>query len=333
MKFPRWLRGYVDLRLALSDHLRVRHGLRGQVLEVGGPCGPQGPLPLSGPFPAPHGGLRGGPVMHGPGMSSGRIHRFSAVRGTVSSCPAPGRWPGSVPQQPDGCTPPAGGGADRKGQGTGQRPPALFPCTTTHADPNGRQGGFMSQSRDAGQPSGLSAAFGGLRHRAGERLALPLYHRCLRRRGLRGRLPALPAGRPAGDDHGIRRGPCVPQQHGAGPESPCRPRAHAGTCSAKIPCGGSYLLSMFYTTVTGWMLAYCWHSFSGNLSGLDTAGRGVLFRQHPGQPLRTGAGHDHRGGRGLPGLRHGRAEGRGARGQGHHGGPADHFWCCWWSAA
>ena len=41
---------------------------------------------------------------------------------------------------------------------------------------------------------------------------------------------------------------------------------------SKIPLWGSYLLSMFYTTVTGWMLAYCWHSFSGNLSGLDTAG-------------------------------------------------------------
>ena len=46
---------------------------------------------------------------------------------------------------------------------------------------------------------------------------------------------------------------------------------------SKIPLWGSYLLSMFYTTVTGWMLAYCWHSFSGNLSGLDTAGVASFF--------------------------------------------------------
>ena len=46
---------------------------------------------------------------------------------------------------------------------------------------------------------------------------------------------------------------------------------------SKIPLWGSYLLSMFYTTVTGWMLAYCWHSFSGNLSGLDAAGVASFF--------------------------------------------------------
>ena len=45
----------------------------------------------------------------------------------------------------------------------------------------------------------------------------------------------------------------------------------------KVALIGSYLLMMFYTTVTGWMLAYCWHSFSGNLSGLDTAGVASFF--------------------------------------------------------
>lgn len=31
---------------------------------------------------------------------------------------------------------------------------------------------------------------------------------------------------------------------------------------------GSYLLMMFYTTVAGWMLAYCWAMSKGDLSGL-----------------------------------------------------------------
>lgn len=30
---------------------------------------------------------------------------------------------------------------------------------------------------------------------------------------------------------------------------------------------GSYILMMFYTTVAGWMMAYCWHIGRGNLSG------------------------------------------------------------------
>lgn len=46
---------------------------------------------------------------------------------------------------------------------------------------------------------------------------------------------------------------------------------------SRIPLWGSYLLSMFYTTVTGWMLAYCWHSLAGNLAGLDTAGVAAFF--------------------------------------------------------
>ncbi len=34
---------------------------------------------------------------------------------------------------------------------------------------------------------------------------------------------------------------------------------------------GSYVLMMFYTVVAGWMLAYCWHTAVGNLSGLTPA--------------------------------------------------------------
>lgn len=40
---------------------------------------------------------------------------------------------------------------------------------------------------------------------------------------------------------------------------------------------GNYLLMMFYTTVSGWMLAYCWYTVSGKLDGLDAAGVGAFF--------------------------------------------------------
>lgn len=40
---------------------------------------------------------------------------------------------------------------------------------------------------------------------------------------------------------------------------------------------GSYLLMMFYTPVTGWMLNYCWYMFSGALNGLDPAQVGGFF--------------------------------------------------------
>lgn len=42
---------------------------------------------------------------------------------------------------------------------------------------------------------------------------------------------------------------------------------------------GSYLLMMFYTTVTGWMLVYCWFMFSGALGHLDAAGVGTFFNE------------------------------------------------------
>ncbi|MDD6180716.1 MAG: sodium-dependent transporter [Desulfovibrionaceae bacterium] len=40
---------------------------------------------------------------------------------------------------------------------------------------------------------------------------------------------------------------------------------------------GSYVLLMFYATVTGWMLGYCWHMGSGALAGADTAALGRFF--------------------------------------------------------
>lgn len=41
---------------------------------------------------------------------------------------------------------------------------------------------------------------------------------------------------------------------------------------------GSYLLMMFYTTVTGWMLSYCWFEFNGSLQGLTPEQTGSFFQ-------------------------------------------------------
>ncbi len=40
---------------------------------------------------------------------------------------------------------------------------------------------------------------------------------------------------------------------------------------------GNYLLMMFYTTVAGWMMAYCFYTASGRLAGLDADGVGAFF--------------------------------------------------------
>lgn len=48
---------------------------------------------------------------------------------------------------------------------------------------------------------------------------------------------------------------------------------------------GNYLLMMYYTTVAGWMLYYCFATATGKLSGLDTAGIAGHFSDLTGNPL------------------------------------------------
>lgn len=48
---------------------------------------------------------------------------------------------------------------------------------------------------------------------------------------------------------------------------------------------GSYLLMMFYTTVAGWMLAYCWSMSRGDLSGLTPEEVGSFFGGLISNPL------------------------------------------------
>lgn len=47
---------------------------------------------------------------------------------------------------------------------------------------------------------------------------------------------------------------------------------------------GSYMLMMFYTTVTGWMLSYCWFTASGALAGLSPDAVGAFFNKSLSRP-------------------------------------------------
>ena len=51
---------------------------------------------------------------------------------------------------------------------------------------------------------------------------------------------------------------------------------------------GNYLLMMFYTSVTGWMLHYFYLMVSGAFAGQDTAGVSAIYSQMLGQPLVMG---------------------------------------------
>ena len=53
---------------------------------------------------------------------------------------------------------------------------------------------------------------------------------------------------------------------------------------------GCYVLMMFYTTVTGWMLSYCWYMGSGQLSSLTPEQIGAFFGGTLGDPFDQVAG-------------------------------------------
>lgn len=44
-----------------------------------------------------------------------------------------------------------------------------------------------------------------------------------------------------------------------------------------IAIAGNYVLMMFYATISGWLLYYCFASFTGQFQGLDTAAVGAFF--------------------------------------------------------
>ena len=55
------------------------------------------------------------------------------------------------------------------------------------------------------------------------------------------------------------------------------PKKRAWGVYGKFAIVGNYTLMMFYTTITGWLLAYFFHTLKGDFVGLDTAGVGAFF--------------------------------------------------------
>ena len=69
-----------------------------------------------------------------------------------------------------------------------------------------------------------------------------------------------------------------------------------------IALAGSYLLLMFYTTITGWMLIYCVYMVKGTFVGMAPAAVGQFFWSHDPEYGASDNGHDHHGGHWRPCL-------------------------------
>ncbi len=167
-----------------------------------------------------------------------------------------------------------------------------------------------------------------LRHRHRQCLALPLYHRPVRRRILCAVLSHLSGhhGHPRYDD-GAGRGPRQPQKRRTGlPDprkaGPAKWHIHGWFCLL-----GCCLLMMYYTTVTGWMVDYFYKFLRGDfVAGMGTEEIGGVFSQMLSS-RRNDHLYGHRGRSGLFGLQLWRAERPRAHHQGHDDRPAGPH-CC-----
>ena len=52
-----------------------------------------------------------------------------------------------------------------------------------------------------------------------------------------------------------------------------------------VSIANSYILMMYYTTITGWLLSYCWHYITGDLAGLSPEGVSSYFGALLSQPF------------------------------------------------
>ncbi len=53
-----------------------------------------------------------------------------------------------------------------------------------------------------------------------------------------------------------------------------------------VAIGGNYILMMFYTTISGWLLYYCFASLTGQFSGLDAGGVAAFFGSLTANPVK-----------------------------------------------
>jgi len=56
-----------------------------------------------------------------------------------------------------------------------------------------------------------------------------------------------------------------------------KPESKSWTGFGYMMIAGNYILMMFYTAVTGWMLAYCWYFLTGKMAGLNPEQVGKVF--------------------------------------------------------
>jgi len=64
-----------------------------------------------------------------------------------------------------------------------------------------------------------------------------------------------------------------------------KPENKSWTGFGYMMIAGNYILMMFYTTVTGWMLAYCWYFLTGKMDGLNPEQVGKVFGGLLANPL------------------------------------------------
>lgn len=117
----------------------------------------------------------------------------------------------------------------------------------------------------------------------------PLHGRTGRWRHIRTVLPDLPG--PSWTscyDYGVFCWTCQPEEFPSKPITHWKNQDRNGTSIGYITLIGCYLLMMFYTTVTGWMLNYFYMTATGKFQGLDSDGVAGQFTNMLGQPVTMG---------------------------------------------
>ena len=178
------------------------------------------------------------------------------------------------------------------------------------------------RERDLCVPAGLCAHLCRVRHRPGQRLAVPLHRGAVRRRGLCADLSAVPGHHgPAHHGHGVFRGPGQPEEHpgllsgpGAQGEQVALVRLvrHGGQLPADDVLHHHRRLAAALLLQGG----------CRRIPGPGCRRCGKRFRRHAGQRRNSASVHGHRGGAGYADLQPRPEKRRGEGQQGHDALPA-----------